>query len=413
MRPSWIFGAVALWLAGVQALVEDLTLQDFESKVSKGVWMIEFYAPWCSHCRDLVPIWESAAEQLEGDVHFGKVNCISDSSLAKRYNIRGYPTIKAFRSGPKGEIVDFNAPRNLDSIVDFAKRLNAPDSKELPDDGLKRLGADNSEFLFVGDDSEESKKAQEIYYMVANNRKLGATFWHTTSQNIRDILGQSQYPAIVVAKDGKHIYFTGSLDYVRLDAWIMRERFTIVPEVGLGDQGTVRLADVMKAKRPIVIGLVGASNPETSAEMKTALRTVGLSLNGGESTDPLADKYSFAWVDGDKHFRFFSAEFAVKADLFPNLIMWNHETEKYYREVSTDPARFTPEYIMQFIKDCEAGKIQERGGMWDQSVKTFWTTWNGCVDIINKSPVLVGVVLFVPLMFLILAYFLPDEVDPN
>ena len=41
---------------------------------SKDIWMVEFYAPWCGHCKALEPEWKEAASKLKGSVKLGKVN---------------------------------------------------------------------------------------------------------------------------------------------------------------------------------------------------------------------------------------------------------------------------------------------------------------------------------------------------
>jgi len=45
-----------------------LTDADFDRNVygSKDIWMIEFYAPWCGHCKALEPEWKSVAADLKG-----------------------------------------------------------------------------------------------------------------------------------------------------------------------------------------------------------------------------------------------------------------------------------------------------------------------------------------------------------
>lgn len=84
----------------------------------------------CGHCKNLAPEWESAAKQLKGQVKLGAVDATVHSSLAQKYGVKGYPTIKMFPAGPKGKAVDYNGPREAAGIVQHA--LQTLDSAGVP-----------------------------------------------------------------------------------------------------------------------------------------------------------------------------------------------------------------------------------------------------------------------------------------
>ncbi len=76
---------------------------------SKDIWMVEFYAPWCGHCKTLEPHWETAARKLKGLVKLGKMNTHDKANehFNKRFGVDGYPFIKVFGYGPKNDSASF------------------------------------------------------------------------------------------------------------------------------------------------------------------------------------------------------------------------------------------------------------------------------------------------------------------
>jgi protein disulfide-isomerase A6 len=106
--------------------VVQLTEANFNALVmeSNDEWLVEFYAPWCGHCKNLAPEWETAATTLKSSgVKLGAVDATVESSLASKYGVKGYPTIKVFPAGKKGKAQDYQGPREANGIVDYALNL--------------------------------------------------------------------------------------------------------------------------------------------------------------------------------------------------------------------------------------------------------------------------------------------------
>eukprot|EP00759_Apiculatamorpha_spiralis_P043654 PhF_6_TR40932/c0_g1_i1/m.61922/K09584/PDIA6, TXNDC7; protein disulfide-isomerase A6 len=109
--------------SGAPSQVVDLTEEDFETKVlqSNELWLVEFYAPWCGHCKNLAPEWKAAAGDLVGSVKLGAVDATVHKALASKYNIRGFPTIYFF--GPdKSRHEEYDGGRTQSAIVAWAMK---------------------------------------------------------------------------------------------------------------------------------------------------------------------------------------------------------------------------------------------------------------------------------------------------
>lgn len=102
--------------------VIELTEANFGALVtdSSDMWLVEFFAPWCGHCKNLAPEWESAAKQLKGQVSLGAVDATEHQGLASKYGVKGYPTIKMFPAGKKKKARDYQGPREAAGIVAYA-----------------------------------------------------------------------------------------------------------------------------------------------------------------------------------------------------------------------------------------------------------------------------------------------------
>ncbi len=87
----------------------EVTSENFNETVEKGIVILDFWAAWCGPCRQFGPVFEAASEE-HPDVVFGKIDTEAQQELARAFNIRSIPTVMVFRDN----IVLYAEPGALD-----------------------------------------------------------------------------------------------------------------------------------------------------------------------------------------------------------------------------------------------------------------------------------------------------------
>lgn len=101
-----------------------LTASNFAQTIqARPLVLVEFYAPWCGHCKRLAPEFEKAATALKGRVPLAKVDATVETQLAEDYKVEGYPTLYLFRNG---QPEDFSGGRRSDEIVKWVEENSGP-----------------------------------------------------------------------------------------------------------------------------------------------------------------------------------------------------------------------------------------------------------------------------------------------
>lgn len=99
----------------------------FREAISKHLQLVEFYSPFCHHCKKLAPVWEKTWKSFreEGEklnISLIQVNCVENGDLCAEERIQAFPSIKLY--GPSGFIKDFpnSWKRNEKTISNFARQ---------------------------------------------------------------------------------------------------------------------------------------------------------------------------------------------------------------------------------------------------------------------------------------------------
>ncbi|ETV77553.1 hypothetical protein, variant [Aphanomyces astaci] len=86
--------------------VRSFTKDNFTAGVlmSDVVWVVDFYAPWCPHCKHFAPHFEGVADHYSDSttVKYGAVDCTTEDKLCAEYEVMGYPQLRLFNLPAKG-----------------------------------------------------------------------------------------------------------------------------------------------------------------------------------------------------------------------------------------------------------------------------------------------------------------------
>jgi len=80
--------------------------------------LVEFYAPWCGHCKQLAPIYDKLGEKFKD--HESIVIAKMDSTVneLEHTKINSFPTIKLFKKGDN-QVIEYSGERTLEGLSKF------------------------------------------------------------------------------------------------------------------------------------------------------------------------------------------------------------------------------------------------------------------------------------------------------
>lgn len=147
-----LFGALTTLsgFANAGSVVKDLIPTNFDDVVLKSgkPALVEFFAPWCGHCKTLAPVYEELAQTFafaEDKVTIAKVDADENRSLGKRFSVQGFPTIKWF-DGKSDKPEEYQGGRDIESLSAFVTEKIGIKSRSAPKEASNVQFLDDASF---------------------------------------------------------------------------------------------------------------------------------------------------------------------------------------------------------------------------------------------------------------------------
>ena len=223
------FASVAIATASEKGSVLDLTkTKDFDAAIGKArPALVEFFAPWCGHCKKLAPTYEelaSAYEAKKSDVIIAKVDADANRELGQRFGVRGFPTLMWFKAHSLEPEI-YSGPRDLKGMQKYIEEMSgqvgqAKKPAPTPPSAVTQLSAANFQSI-INDPQKDA--FVEFYAPWCGHCKNLAPVWeklaeafanepnciiaqmdadNNANKELAQSYGVSGYPTLMVSAEG-------------------------------------------------------------------------------------------------------------------------------------------------------------------------------------------------------------------
>lgn len=288
--------------------------------------LVEFYAPWCGHCKNLEPEYEKAATTLaeQGSaIKLVKVDATVETDLASTYGIQGYPTLKFFRSGIP---IEYESGRTAGDIVSWVIKKSGPPSTTLANaDAVAAFVAERPAVVGTFADGSADLETFIAAAKASDDFKFGNT------------VGDKTVITLYTVDEGEKVY-QGEISASAITAWVKAEGYPALQEL---DQHVWQRSSTSRTSLFVIF-----CDPEDTSVMAVAQEVAKANKGKVQSTfmnsntnGQLAERWG---ASGNV---FPTACLISYAKEEPALFVWDEENE----------AAFNAEGLQRFIDNGLAG----------------------------------------------------------
>ena len=308
-----------------------------EAFATQAEILVEFYAPWCGHCKKLAPEYAKAAKRLKDrspPIHIAKIDGTVSTNLTEKYKVDGYPTLKYFLGASP---IDFTGSKTEDGIVNWILKKTGNSLTNIPDLATlnsKIAKSKVSVVLFTSQNSKEhslftivSKSVDDPSFYICSD-PLALEYFKVTS------------PAVVIFKqfDDKRVDYKGIFSTQEIISFVEKNKR---PWVVQYDEN---LDEIIFGKN--IPCLVGLRHESEGKEFDKMLKKISRQLEG---------KILFAYTDiSTEENRKLAGNFGLIGKKQPAALLLDPAGDTRYFL----PGNVTEESIKLFLKNWKAKKLE-------------------------------------------------------
>ncbi|KAJ3167779.1 protein disulfide isomerase (PDI) protein [Irineochytrium annulatum] len=341
--------------------------------------IVEFFAPWCGHCKNLAPEYKKAAEKLKGLGKVVAIDCDDHKELCGQYGVNGFPTLKLFGADKKNPS-DYQGARTAKGIVDavigkipnFVKPIGSSEKLKTLEDFLTVDSKPKAILL------SSKGKTPPLFKALSAEFKKGLTFGEAKSSDadVTAILGEAA-PAVFVFENGseKPVKYEGEMKYAGLSPFL--SKYAPAKKGKEGKDGGSEKAEKKPAEAPqepfdpVVPEIKTQQNLEELCTNKAGVCVIALLTLEPDFEESVAahkadfdvvtklkkkyyDKkspFNFTWLNVIEHGKELIRQFDI-SDIYPGFIAINAKKNVY----RIHRGAFDEASISSFLDDMKLGK---------------------------------------------------------
>lgn len=270
--------------------VVTLTGENFAAELeSKEMVFVEFYAPWCGHCKNLAPEYQKVAEHFnkEGsDVSIAKVDATKESELASKYGVEGFPTLLLFKKGSETGKA-YAGDRSSQAIISWIERQRGSAVTVVTSSEQANHLLQGTKMFVLGFFSEEEEAA--TFLKVAEKHRDKIKFAVAYGAEWIKEYDEASEPTVFLLRDfdEPRLEYLGDLhSEEELSNWFKAKSVPM-----LGELTFENASEYLARNLPFCLLFLDTKNKEVSTAIINTLKPVAAEYR---------DKLSFVYLDNSK-----------------------------------------------------------------------------------------------------------------